>query len=70
MTVGSLEVDALTPWLNLIPTEFASDTADIWAYFVINSIVNMNNFFNKLYVSHSLQCPAFGKLTALSDGCH
>jgi hypothetical protein len=52
---GSL--DTLTPCPNLISTEFASDTADIWAYFVINSIVNMNNFFNELYVSHSLQRP-------------
>ena len=60
----------IDPWPDLIPTEFASDTADIWAYFVINSIVNMNNFFNQLYASHSSQRPAFVKLTALSDGCH
>ena len=38
-------------YVSNVIAEFANDPSDIWAYFVINSIVNLNSFYNELFVS-------------------
>lgn len=38
-------------YVSYIIAEFTNDPGDIWAYFAINSIVNLNSFYNELFVS-------------------
>ena len=38
-------------YVSNVIAEFTDDPSDIWAYFVINSIVNLNSFYNELFVS-------------------
>ena len=38
-------------YVSYVVAEYTNDPGDIWAYFAINSIVNLNSFYNELFVS-------------------